>query len=266
MPQIPRSSTSLLRIERSAADQKSDDTPLKCLWAALSGLGRDMSPVSSIRHRFAAALLAALMAFAGVSARAMDITTTVGVDGRRIVVAQGTIGAGDTERLRRALAKADPGRDGLRSIALDSPGGAVDEALDMALLMDRERVAVTVEPGAVCASACAQIVFFAGVERVVQEGGRLGLHSCSRAGASTRVPICNEMIAQQAAARGAPYGTLMAFMQMTAPGQMRWLDAEDADCWGLTLWPAGSNRGIRRGDLPPCIQHDVRMHRSASRR
>jgi hypothetical protein len=224
-----------------------------------------MSRVSSIRHRFAVALLAALVALAGVSARAMDITTTTGADGRRIVVARGLIGAGDTERLRLALAKVDPGRNGLRSIALDSPGGAVNEALEMAMLMDRERVAVMVGPGATCASACAQIVFFAGVERVVLEGGRLGLHSCSRAGAGTRMPICNEMIAQQAAARGAPYGALMAFMQMTGPDQMRWLDAEDADCWGLTLWPAGSNRGIRRGDLPPCIQHDVKKRASSSK-
>lgn len=224
-----------------------------------------MSRVSSIRYRFAVALLAALVALAGVSARAMDITTTTGADGRRIVVARGLIGAGDTERLRLALAKVDPGRNGLRSIALDSPGGAVNEALEMAMLMDRERVAVMVGPGATCASACAQIVFFAGVERVVLEGGRLGLHSCSRAGAGTRMPICNEMIAQQAAARGAPYGALMAFMQMTGPDQMRWLDAEDADCWGLTLWPAGSNRGIRRGDLPPCIQHDVKKRASSSK-
>lgn len=225
-----------------------------------------MSSASSIRHRFAAAVFAALVAFTGLSTQAMDITTATGADGRRIVVARGVIGAGDTERLRLALAKADPGRDGLRSIVLDSPGGAVDEALEMAALMDRERVAVTVGPGATCASACAQIIFFAGVERIVQEGGRLGLHSCSRAGASTRMPICNEMIAQQASGRGAPYGTLMAFMQMTGPDQMRWLGAEDADCWGLTLWPPGSNRGIRRGDLPPCIQHDVKMRRSASRR
>jgi hypothetical protein len=224
-----------------------------------------MSPVSSIRHRFAAAVLAALVAFAGVSAQAMDITTVTGADGRRIVVARGVIGAGDTDRLRRALAEADPGRDGLRSIALDSPGGAVDEALDMALLMDRERVAVTVGAGAICDSACAQIVFFAGVERVVQEGGRLGLHSCSRSGASMRMPICNEMIARQAAARGAPYGTLMAFMQLTGPDQMRWLDAEDADCWGLTLWPPGSNRGIRRGDAPPCILQDVKKRASSNK-
>lgn len=104
----------------------------------------------------------------------MDITTLTGADGRRVVVARGVIGVGDTERLRLALAKADPGPDGLRSLLLDSPGGAVDEALDMAVLMDRERVAITVGPGAACASACAQIVFFAGVERIVQEGDDSG--------------------------------------------------------------------------------------------
>ena len=130
-----------------------------------------MSSASSIRHRFAAAVFAALVAFTGLSTRAMDITTATGADGRRIVVAREVIGAGDTERLRLALAKADPGRDGLRLIVLDSPGGAVDEALEMAALLDRERVAVTVGAGATCASACAQIIFFAGVERVVLEGG-----------------------------------------------------------------------------------------------
>ncbi len=213
-----------------------------------------MSPISALRRGLAAGALAALVVLTGMAARAMEITTVAGADGRKIVVARGVIVAGDTERLRRALVLADPGKEGLRTIAIDSPGGAVDESFDMAALMDRERVAVIVRPGAICASACAQIVFLAGIERFVQDGGRLGLHSCARAGSGTRVPICNETIARLAAARGAPYGTLMAFMSMTGPDQMRWLDAEEADCWGLTLWPEGSNRGIRRGDLPPCIQ------------
>ena len=212
-----------------------------------------MMSISAIRRGLAAGALAALVTLTGMSARALDVSTATGADGRKIVVARGVIGAGDTERLRRALAMADPGKGGLRTIAIDSPGGAVDESFDMAALMDRERVSVIVGPGAICASACAQIVFMAGIERIVLDGGRLGLHSCARAGSGARVPICNEAIARLAAARGAPYGTLMAFMSMTGPDQMRWLDAEDADCWGLTLWPEGSNRGIRRGDVPPCI-------------
>lgn len=198
-------------------------------------------------------ILAGSAIFAGLAAHAMDITTTTGSDGKRIILARGVIVAGDTQRLRLALALADRNAEGLRTIAFDSPGGAVDEAFAMALLMDQEKIAVVVRSGATCASACAQIVFLAGVYRVVQDGGRLGLHSCSRAGAGSRESICNEMIAQQAAARGAPYGTIMAFMQLAGPAQMRWLDAEDADCWGLTIWPTGSGRGMKRGDVPPCI-------------
>ena len=47
-------------------------------------------------------------------------------------------------------------------------------------------------------------------------------------------------------------------MQLTPPGEVRWLDAEDADCWGLTLWPPGSGRGIKPGDAPPCILYGAR--------
>jgi len=61
------------------------------------------------------------------------------------------------------------------------------------------------------------------------------------------------MMARQAASRGASYGVVMALMELTGPTQMRWLEAADADCWGLTVWPEGSGRGVKRGDAPPCL-------------
>jgi hypothetical protein len=209
--------------------------------------------VHSILQRLLQVVLAGCMTLAGTTVQAMEITTVAGPDGRRSVLARGAIVGGDTERLKVALASADKGPDGLRTIAFDSRGGAVDEAFSMAALMDREKVTVVVRSGATCASACSQILFLAGVHRVVEDGGRLGFHSCSVAGSGTRAPICNEMIARQAADRGASYGVVMAFMQLTGPAQMRWLDAADADCWGLTIWPEGSGRGVKRGDAPPCL-------------
>lgn len=212
-----------------------------------------MPLMSSILQRLLLVVLAGYLTFAGMAVQAMEFTTATGPDGRRTVLARGAIAAGDTERLKAALASADRGSDGLRTIALDSRGGAVNEAFAMAAMMDQEKVAVVVRSGAACASACAQILFLAGVHRIVEEGGRLGFHSCSVAGAGTRAPICNEMIARQAAERGAPYGVVMALMELAGPAQMRWLDASDADCWGLTVWPHGDGRGMKRGGAPPCL-------------
>ena len=158
-----------------------------------------MRKVPSILQRLVQVVLAGCMAFAATAVQAMEITTVAGPDGRRSVLARGAIAAGDTERLKLALASADKGPDGLRTITFDSLGGAVNEAFSMAAMMDREKVAVVVRSGADRASACAQILFLAGVHRVVEDGGRLGFHSFRVAGAGTRAPICNEMIARQAA-------------------------------------------------------------------
>lgn len=201
--------------------------------------------------RLATVVLA--LGVSGASASAMDFTISQGADGARIVVARGPIIAGDAERFRVVLQSADRDTFGHKTIALNSVGGVVGEAFAMAELMDREKVATVVRPGAVCASACAQIVFLAGLHRVVLDGGRLGLHTCASARDGTRSPFCNEMIAQHAVAHGTAYGPIMAFMQMAGATQVKWLDAEDADCWGLTRWPPGIGRGTKEGELPPCL-------------
>ncbi len=207
--------------------------------------------IPSIR---ALALAATMVLAWGVQpASAMTFATQPDGDGRQIVVGSGKIGFGDSERLRRALKGA--GRDGFghKTLWLDSPGGLASEAFAMVAVMDQEKVSTVVPSGAVCASACAQILFLSGIHRVVRDGGRLGLHSCHDARDRSRSMACNEVIAQNALARGTPYGSVLAFMHFTAPTQMRWLDSREADCWGFTLWPPGSGRGTKRGDAAPCI-------------
>jgi hypothetical protein len=198
-------------------------------------------------------ILASALFLAGGPASAMEFTTPAGADGRRIVVARGPIVEGDAERFRVALRSADRDSFGHKTVVLDSTGGVVGEAFAMAALMDRDQVATVVRPGASCASACAQIVFLAGRNRIVEDGGRLGLHSCRGAKDGAQSPFCNDLIARHAAAHGTIYGPIMAFMQMTGTAQVKWLDAEDADCWGLTRWPPGSSRGTKEGELPACL-------------
>jgi hypothetical protein len=181
----------------------------------------------------------------------MDISVKQLPDGFHMVAATGEIIAGDAERLRIALRSADRDRWGNKGVALDSGGGLVNEALAMISIMDEEKVATVVLSGAECASACAAILFLSGVYRMIFEGGRLGIHSCSMG--LVRADLCNEQIAENAFKHGIPHGSVMAFMVQRGPSDMAWFSASGADCWGFTLWPSEYHRGITRGEPAPCV-------------
>jgi hypothetical protein len=192
-------------------------------------------------------------------ASAMDFSLQQMSDGTKVlqvVVANGEIVSGDIDRLRIALQSADRDRFGNKNLALNSGGGLVREALAMVALMDQQKVTTIVPPGAACASACAQIIFLAGVQRVVLDGGRLGMHTCSVNGDSA--PLCNEIIAQTALEHGTAYGSVMAFMKYTGASKMIWFNSEDADCYGLTRWPPGINRGTQPGEIGSCFEKSIR--------
>jgi hypothetical protein len=188
-------------------------------------------------------------------ATAMDFSTKQAPDGDRFVLAKGEIVDGDAERLRIALQSVGRNRYGNKEMALESGGGLVAEALKMVAVMDEEKVSTVVLPGALCASACAQIVFLAGVHRVVADGGRLGFHTC--AAGRTKSPLCNEIIAQNALEHGTDYGSVMAFMKYTGPSEMIWFGSKDADCYGFTRWPPGVNRGKQPGEIAPCVRDAI---------
>jgi hypothetical protein len=206
-------------------------------------------------------LCAVVLGTAGLSflgrqtATAMDFSIQQLSDGDHFVLAKGEIVPGDTERLRMALESVGRNRYGNKEIALESGGGMVSEALNMVALMDEEKVSTVVLPGAMCASACAQIVFLAGVHRIVAEGGQLGMHTC--AAGRNRSPLCNEVIAQNALNHGTPHGSVMAFMKYTDPSEMVWLSSKDADCFGFTRWPPGIDRGTKPGEIAPCVREAI---------
>lgn len=187
--------------------------------------------------RAVAAVVALLLALAAPAASAMSFSTLTLPDGMRIVVAKGPIAEGDAGRLRMALQSVDRDRFGNKVLALDSPGGSVIEAFAMIDVMDRERVSTLVRPDATCASACAQILFLSGAHRAVEGSGRIGLHSCRVAGERKRSMVCNELIAQNATARGIRYEAIMTFLILTDPAEMRWLAASEAEHWGFTRKP-----------------------------
>jgi hypothetical protein len=154
------------------------------------------------------------------------------------VLASGPIEEGDAAKFA-ALPKFD-------TLELNSPGGLVFQAAAMAANMDaRGGIRTVVKPGASCASVCAMALFVSGKTRVVDMGGRLGIHSTYMPD-GTPTPEFNKMLAQNALTHGVPWGVIESFGNYTKPSSVMWLDAEDAECWGLMKWSAQdtSNDGI----------------------
>ena len=197
---------------------------------------------TSFSRRMIALLAALLLASIVPSASAMTFSTLTLPDGLRIVLAVGPVAEGDAGRLRVALKSADRDPFGNKVLALDSPGGLIVEAFAMVDVMDREKVSTLVRSGANCASACAQVLFLSGIHRTVEGSGRIGLHSCHTAGERRRSTACNELIAQNALARGTPYEAIMTFLHLTDPAQIRWLAASEAEHWGFTRKPVQEAR------------------------
>jgi hypothetical protein len=167
-------------------------------------------------------------------AAAMDFT----MRGEGVVVASGSIEQGDAAKFRALPA--------FNVLELDSPGGLVSEALAIAANMDqRDNIRTVVKPGASCASTCAMVLFVSGSTRVVEVGGRLGIRSCAKPDGTKSIE-CNKEMADNATQHGVPWGVIEGFGNQIKPSDMLWLNAEDAECWGLMKWKAEdrSNTGI----------------------
>lgn len=195
-------------------------------------------------------------AVAGVSAE------NVGAEqwrGHSVVRISGVISSGLAERMAEAMDQADVWADGTRVVLLDSPGGSVDEAFRVSEVLRQSSVRTVVPNGASCASACASIVFVSGRYRTVEPFGRIGQHSCSRAGFPDQQ--CNDEIAEHAIQNGVSHGSIAAFVSFAAPSEMIWFSREDVDGWGLSRYPGEEASGFEKseprvwrmitGEMPP---------------
>ena len=190
-------------------------------------------------------------AMATLPATAMEFSVVRAGSGQTAILAAGEIIPGDAARLARALRRASPDAHGTRRLLLDSPGGSVVDALDMADLINDVGVTTVVPARALCASACASVLFVAGRYRTVEKGGQLLIHSCFDARSGRKMDQCDAYISARAQQQGISGRAMMAFQEM-APGPDYGVifDAKDAACFGLTRAPGKA----ALGDNAPCIQ------------
>jgi hypothetical protein len=98
----------------------------------------------------------------------------VAAGNRHVLVAWGQIAGGDSERFRMALDQARP----IAEVWLDSPGGSLEEGLEMGRILRARKVTTRVPRGLHCISAC-NFAFMGGTVRYVEVGAEFGVHMFS---------------------------------------------------------------------------------------
>ena len=166
--------------------------------------------------------------------------------GHSVVRISDEISSGLADQLEKIIDEADVWADGTRVVLLDSPGGSVNEAFRVSEVLQRSAIHTVVPNDASCASACASIVFVAGQYRTVEPFGRIGQHSCSRAGLPNQQ--CNEKIAAHAVQNGVSHGSIAAFVTYVLPSEMIWFSREDVDGWGLSRYPGEKASGFQKSE------------------
>lgn len=150
--------------------------------------------------------------------------------GINVLIAEGPVVHGDAQRFLAAVPKADRDEEGHIVLVLDSLGGSVPAAFEFVKAMDKVGVYTIVPDNALCASACASIIYPSGIRRNVVGTGRLGFHSCytKSNGRIEESSFCNEQIADHAIARGLAHASVSLFVNQYGARDMAWVGRDVA--------------------------------------
>jgi hypothetical protein len=156
----------------------------------------------------------------------MDITEAPSAQGSPPILSlHGEIVAGDFDQLAAELVSVGS-RHGLPLLALNSPGGKIIEANNMATLIRRFGLGVVVSDGEECASACF-LLFAASPHRAAGPGAKVGVHSASLFGDESLPTLAvTALMARDAAALGVP-PSVLGRMVTTVPSDMAWLTDDE---------------------------------------
>lgn len=196
-----------------------------------------------VKNRFALATL--LFVFSTLPAIA-EVLTFETWRGHQVIRLSGSIEVGTADRFASVIESSTVLPHGVPVLLLDSSGGLVNEAMKMSAIMDEIPFHTVVPDGAHCASACASILFIAGIYRTVEGSGLLGQHSCSINGVPDQT--CNDRLSENAFQHGVSYGSIQAFVSYVAPEDILWFNREDAEGWGLTRYPGEVESGFKKID------------------
>ncbi len=150
-----------------------------------------------------------------------------GPAGEAFIAGSGIVRLGDEERFLTAL-RAMPPKTRLAGLALDSPGGDLEEGLRVAAAIHDAHVQTLVRNGAKCASACF-IMFTAGSRMFADTSALVGVHSASYGGRDTPdAQVATILMARRLSVYGVP-DAILGKMVSAQPSQIWWLTRSDLE-------------------------------------
>lgn len=151
------------------------------------------------------------------------------------VIVAGPISPGDASKFRQSINDtlySISGTDKSSLVILNSTGGVISEAADMADLIRNRRLAVTVHSNAECLSACF-LMFMAAPKKLLMHGARIGVHSAATSdGAETSGTKATTVdFARLAKEAGAP-NSVVGKIVSVKPDEMLYLSDDELKLMG----------------------------------
>jgi hypothetical protein len=177
----------------------------------------------------------------------LEAPLTVTLTSGGVLALTGTIDPGAPDRFEAEVAAH---REYIRTVALDSPGGSVEDAMRIGRALREAGFATSVAAGALCASSC-PLVLAAGTTRSAAPGAAIGVHQIyaaldlSGAPAGWKAAALGMSKAQRMTAIVTRYltemgvdPTLWLHALETPPESLYYLTAEEMTSAGLATPPA----------------------------
>ena len=165
--------------------------------------------------------------------------TSMMLEGHATIRISGQIGPGDADVFIKDLSQSKAAGKPVESVELNSTGGKLIEGATIAAAIKREKIATSVESGAVCASACF-LAFAAGNVKFVGPGALIGVHKASeKGGRETELSgEASRSMGRFARELGVP-SWIVDRMLATSPKKIAWLGPQDLQSMGVTTLQHG---------------------------
>jgi len=168
---------------------------------------------------------------------AMDRQVTFSLSGRIV--------AGDAAKFRILRDRTKDDGSPITVIRLNSPGGLIGEAIDLAQMIQADAITTRVPKGATCTSACF-VIFASGIQKFAENGARIGIHSGKDLNEkeTDRSAVSTLVMARVLQSYGVP-NRIVRQMEITAPDKMAWLSPDELRSTGATVGTAAELARVR---------------------